>query len=148
LTIAVIAAIVFFSIHRCGSSTEPYTGSDGIPTEIRDDVSVPAAVATDGVTAAAAYDSSATHGVDHEHAPEWIQGNWHVDTDYGGITLKIEGHQVAETTGGQTSYGTFRYHNHRLVCEFGDGSTFEYRLDPDRQMIDAGDGLLMQKIDQ
>lgn len=82
-----------------------------------------------------------------ERAPSWIQGNWHVDTDYGGISLKIYGDNIAETSGGETSYGHFKYQNHRLYCDFGDNSLFVYRLVEETRQIDAGNGVLMEKLD-
>lgn len=84
---------------------------------------------------------------EQESAPEWIQGNWHVNTDYGGISLKIYGENIAETSGGETSYGRFKYQNDRLYCDFGDSQTFVYRLVRETQQIDAGNGLLMKKIE-
>ena len=82
-----------------------------------------------------------------EKAPSWIQGNWHVETDYGGISLKIHGKQIAETSGGETSYGKYRYQNHHLYCDFGDNNVFIYRLVEETHQIDAGNGILMQKMD-
>ncbi|MBM6994004.1 MAG: hypothetical protein I3J02_12220 [Prevotella sp.] len=82
-----------------------------------------------------------------ESAPSWIQGNWHVDTDYGGISLKIYGNNIAETSGGETSYGHYRYQNHWLYCDFGDNNVFVYRLVEETKQIDAGSGMLMRKID-
>ncbi len=83
----------------------------------------------------------------HEKAPSWIQGNWHVDTEYGGISLKIYGDNIAETSGGETSYGHYKYQNHRLYCDFGDNDVFVYRLVEESKQIDAGSGMLMKKIE-
>ncbi len=95
-------------------------------------------------TADSQYDNSAKR----EKAPKWIQGYWHVDTDFGGISLTIRGDYVVETSGGQTCSGHYRYQNHRLFCDFGDGKPFVYRLDEDSQSIDAGNGLMMKKVDR
>jgi phage FluMu protein Com len=81
-----------------------------------------------------------------EKAPAWIQGNWHVETDYGGISLKIHGKMIAETSGGETSYGKYRYQNHHLYCDFGDNNVFVYRLVEATHQIDAGNGILMEKV--
>lgn len=80
-----------------------------------------------------------------EETPQWVEGLWHADTEYGGIDVVISGNTVTETAGGETSRGTFRYRNNTLYCDFGDGETFEYRIDSDRQRIDAGCGLYMSK---
>lgn len=77
--------------------------------------------------------------------PEWVQGEWYVETDFGTITLVIDGDHITETSDGGTSRGTCRVGGGLLVCNFGDGETFTYRLDTDRHLIDAGEGLLMRK---
>ncbi len=82
-----------------------------------------------------------------EKAPQWIQGRWHVDTDFGGISLTIRGQYIVETSGGQTCSGKYRYQNHRLFCDYGDGKPFVYRLDEEKQRIDAGNGLMMEKAE-
>ena len=82
-----------------------------------------------------------------EKAPGWIQGNWHIETDYGGISLKIHGDQIAETSGGETAYGTYKYQAHRLYCDFGDNNEFVYKLVEESRQIDAGNGMLMRKAD-
>lgn len=81
-----------------------------------------------------------------EEMPEWVEGTWHADTDYGGIDVTISGNTIAETDGTETSKGTFHYSNNTLYCDFGDGQTFEYRVDPDKHCIDAGRGIYMAKI--
>lgn len=137
-TVALAMLVVVGVLVKCGSS-ESYTANDleisdtaASGTEV-DPVSMPTP----------SYDSSAAA----EKAPKWIQGNWHVDTDYGGISLKIHGDQVAETSGGETSYGSYKYQNHRLYCDFGDNEQFVYRLVEETRQIDAGNGLLMKKVD-
>lgn len=81
-----------------------------------------------------------------EKPPKWIQGTWYVKTDYGEIYLIIYGRKIAETSGGETSYGRFKYQNHYLYCNFGDNNIFVYRLVEETKQIDAGKGLLMRKI--
>lgn len=79
-------------------------------------------------------------------APSWIQGTWTYETEYGVIKLTVNGKKITESIGGKTVSGTFRYENRRLVCDFGDPDNITfYRLDTDRQQIDAGDGMLMEK---
>lgn len=80
-----------------------------------------------------------------EEMPEWVEGTWHADTDYGGIDVTISGNTIAETEGDETSKGTFHYSHNTLYCDFGDGQTFEYRLDPDKCRIDAGHSIYMDK---
>lgn len=80
-----------------------------------------------------------------EEIPHWVEGTWHADTEYGGIDVTINGNTITETAGDETSRGTFRYRNNTLYCDFGDGETFEYRIDSDRQRIDAGCGIYMSK---
>lgn len=82
-----------------------------------------------------------------EQAPEWVEGLWHVDTDYGGITVTIDGKRIMETTDGETSKGTFFYHDDALYCDFGDDKVFVYKLYPDKQCIDAGNGIIMEKVE-
>lgn len=81
-----------------------------------------------------------------EEMPQWVEGSWHADTDYGGIDVTISGNTIAETEGDETSKGTFYYRGNTLYCDFGDGETFKYRLDPDKHRIDAGRGIYMDKV--
>ena len=80
-------------------------------------------------------------------APKWVYGTWMVDTKYGQIKIVIRGNRITETSGGGTSSGTFVYDGGMLLCDFGDGNIFTYRLLEEEERIDAGDGLLMQKED-
>lgn len=85
---------------------------------------------------------------DDEVAPDWIEGTWHAYTDYGGIDVTISGRTISETTDGETSRGTFRYHDNALYCDFGDDDKpFVYRLYPDRKCIDAGNGIVMKRME-
>lgn len=139
LTVGVILALFFLIVYQCGGSSKSYTNDDVMVTDVTDSGAEAAQLAVPDP----AYDA----GARHVKAPRWIQGNWHVDTEYGGISVKIEGDHIAETSGGETSYGRFKYQNHRLYCDFGDGNMFVYRLDEERKAIDAGNGLLMKKIE-
>lgn len=79
-------------------------------------------------------------------APSWIQGTWTYGTDYGIIKLTINDKKITESIGDETVSGTFYYENRRLVCDFGDPNNITiYRLDTERQQIDAGNGMLMKK---
>ena len=52
----------------------------------------------------------------------------------------------ASSIDGEKSSGTFYYENRKLVCDFGDPNNIMiYRLDVERQQIDAGNGMLMTK---
>ncbi len=83
-----------------------------------------------------------------EAVPDWVEGSWHIYTDYGGIDVTISGHTITETTDGETCKGTFRYHANALYCDFGDDDKpTVYRLDRDHRYIDAGNGLLMQRME-
>ena len=61
--------------------------------------------------------------------------------------MKIHGDQIAETCGGKTTYGTYKYQDHRLYCDFGDNNEFVYTLAEESRQIDAGNGMLMKKVD-
>lgn len=79
-------------------------------------------------------------------APSWIQGTWTYGTDYGVIKLTINDKKITESIGDETVSGTFYYENRQLVCDFGDPNNITiYRLDTERQQIDAGNGMLMEK---
>ena len=82
-----------------------------------------------------------------EQVPEWVEGTWHAATDYGGITVTVEGKTISETTDGETCRGTFIYHDDALYCDFGDDNVFVYRLYPHKHCIDAGNGILMEKVE-
>ena len=80
-----------------------------------------------------------------EPIPEWLEGTWRVETEYGVITITIHGNKIAEESGGEISRGTFYYKEGRLFCDFGDGELAVRRLNMKRKCIDAGDGMLMEK---
>jgi hypothetical protein len=82
-----------------------------------------------------------------QEAPEWIQGNWHIDTDYGGINLNISGDRITESTNGETVSGRFKYQNHIIYGEFGDEGGFNYKVIEETHQIDCGDGMLMSKVE-
>ena len=84
--------------------------------------------------------------VHDEKTPDWIQGTWVVETDYGDITVKIRGKHISETSADKTIHGTYYYENQQLNCDYGDGSFFIYKVDVDGKRIDAGDGMYMHKV--
>lgn len=91
-------------------------------------------------------DTPAVSKRNKDAGPDWLQGTWVVNTDFGNITIIITDNKIIERSGGKTLSGTFYYTWSKLNCNFGDGKTFVYFLDEDRQLIDAGDGLFMRKI--
>lgn len=138
LFLAVVLLGCVLLIRQCGSSKSYSTDNINIDRAADSNIEtapIPAQTPS--------YDEEAAA----EKAPSWIQGNWHVETEYGGISLKIYGKQIAETSGGETSYGKYRYQNHHLYCDFGDNNVFVYRLVEETHQIDAGNGILMQKVD-
>ncbi len=134
---ACVAAVVVFTIYQCGDDTKSYTAESLQVAETVDDSGE--MISSDRT--APDYDPS----LGAEKAPAWIQGHWYVETDYGGISVQIRGTNISETSGGQTSRGTFRYQNHYLYCNFGNKDVFTYYLDETRKQIDAGNGMLMRK---
>lgn len=80
-----------------------------------------------------------------EPIPDWLEGAWRVETNYGVITITIHGNKIAEESGGEISRGTFYYKQGKLYCDFGDGELAIRRLNMKRKCIDAGDGMLMEK---
>ncbi|MBR5698844.1 MAG: hypothetical protein IKX44_09545 [Prevotella sp.] len=80
-----------------------------------------------------------------EPIPDWLEGAWRVETDYGVITITIHGNKIAEESGGEISRGTFYYRQGTLYCDFGDGELAKRHLDMKRKRIDAGEGMLMEK---
>lgn len=87
------------------------------------------------------------HKRNKDAGPDWLQGKWTIDTDFGNITIEITDNRITESSGNKTLSGTFYYTWSKLNCNFGDGKTFVYFLDEDRYLIDAGDGLFMEKIE-
>ncbi len=135
LCVLVIGAVIFLLMLQCDSE-EKYNTSPIVSSSSSNQGSVQAA------------DTQYDENAKREKAPKWIQGYWHVDTEFGGISLSIRGDRVVETSGGLTCSGRYRYQNHRLFCDFGDGKMFIYRLDEENRSIDAGDGLMMEKVDR
>lgn len=134
-----IALSLALIINQCGSSNSYTSDSLGMDDKYSNGIEIEPAKSAPPV-----YKEETPRG---SNGPSWIQGNWHVDTEYGGISLKIHGNNIAETSGGETSYGTFEYRNHRLYCDFGDNNTFVYTLVEETRQIDAGNGILMSKTD-
>ncbi len=137
LALITVIVLAFFLTHEC-SGNDDSTANLGI--EEVSDANVPA----EEDIATPAFDASAPE----EKAPAWIQGTWKVNTKYGGIMISIRDNRITETSAGETSHGTFRCQHRRLYCDFGNGETFVYRLDMKAHQIDAGQGLLMKKLDQ
>ncbi len=137
LGLLVVLVLAFLLTHECSGDND---SPKDLGIEEVSDANVPAVedVATP------AFDASAPE----EKAPSWIQGTWKVNTKYGGIMVSIRDNRITETSAGETSHGTFHYQHHRLYCDFGNGETFVYRLDMKAQQIDAGQGLMMKKLDQ
>lgn len=130
--------IVMFTLRGCWKDRK-YRENVVVISDTPTDVLRPSAVPNDRVPG---------RHTDAEKAPEWIQGTWYVKTDFGEIYITIRGNKIAETTGGDaTAYGTFYYTYSKLNCDFGDGKTFVYYLDEENELIDAGDGLLMKKLE-
>lgn len=141
----ILAGFIGWAVYYCSGSSKSYT-SDSVELTNDSDAGYAASEEVDDAEPAPAYEDSTKD----ERAPEWIQGTWHVNTDYGGITLRIHGEQVAETSVGETVYGHYRYQNHRLYCDFGAGdgnNDHVYTLKMDAKQIDAGAGLLMKKLE-
>lgn len=138
-------AIVFLAVRYCDSERH-YTAQD---VNVSDDTShqrgqAPLDAIQDEEQEADTATAEASSS--DEELPSWVEGSWHADTDYGGIDVTISGNTIAETEGDETSKGTFHYRGNTLYCDFGDGETFTYRLDPDKHRIDAGRGVYMDKV--
>lgn len=136
-----VAAVIALVVYYCSSDSDVSYTSDNVTLSNTADDSY-----DDDASPAPAYADS----TEDETAPDWIQGTWHIDTDYGGITLKVHGSRVAETSAGETVYGSYRYQHHRLYCDFGAGdgnNDHVYNLNMSTKQIDAGQGLLMKKIE-
>lgn len=136
--IAVVALLLFFFIRGCSGKDKSYRAADIVITETED-------VDMNRVEAQPSYPYEKT---DKENIPDWLQGTWSVNTDFGNITIKIKGNRITEKHGDKISSGMFYYTWSKLNCNFGDGKTFVYFLDEERQLIDAGDGLFMEKIER
>lgn len=137
---AALVILILIVIVRGCSRDESYSGADvENSTEVANSDAVPVVSASDRVQA----EREERAG----KSPSWIQGNWVYHTDYGVISVKIHGSHIAETSGGETSYGTFTYENGHLNCDFGDGSIIVYKLDEEHQQIDCGEGMLMKRVE-
>ncbi len=138
VTIAIAFVAIIIALLQCDAE-KSYTAETGTnvlsPSENRDQL--------EAVNTESHYDASAKH----EEAPKWIQGNWRVDTDFGGIGVKIKGRYLVETSGGETISGRFKYQNNTLFVDFGEREPAVYRLDEERHRIDAGSGLWMEKVE-
>ena len=79
-----------------------------------------------------------------EPIPDWLEGSWRMETNYGVITLVIHGNKLVEESGGQMSRGTFYYRKGKLYCDFGDGELTTYKVDLKKRQIGIDD-MLMEK---
>jgi hypothetical protein len=82
-----------------------------------------------------------------QEAPEWIQGNWRYNTQYGSIEVNISGDAITESANGETITGHFKYQDHVIYGNFGDGGSINYKLVESTHQIDCGNGMLMKKVD-
>ena len=137
-----IILLIVFLIHAC-SRKNSYTSRniENVPMIVNSDDGMAPTTSSSDDTSKDEFEE-----VHPEKAPEWIQGSWSVHTDYGPITITIKGNHIAETEDGETSYGTYYYQNHRLHCDFQHSSVMIFKLDEKKQRIDAGKGMLMDKI--
>lgn len=141
IVLVVLFIAVVFGIRSCNHRDKSYSADDVSNNEVIN--------ASDGSETApdtASVDKDDFSEVHAETPPKWIQGKWEVDTEYGGITLTVNGKKVIETAGGRTSKGTFYFEKGCLVCDYGDGSILIYKVDDERRMIDAGNGMFMHRV--
>lgn len=131
-------ALVLFGPHACHSE-ESYTSrdvSDYMPMGEIEELAVDS------------FDTSVTKE-DAKLTPKWVFGTWKVTTEYGTIEVRIADQWLRETSDGGTSHATFYYTPGQLNCSFPDDGrqvkTY-YRLDENKHLIDAGEGMWMTKI--
>ena len=82
-----------------------------------------------------------------QEPPQWLQGSWTVETPEGPINIFIKGNHIAESFKGETQSGTFYYSEGKIYCNFGNNEESIRNVDLQRQRIDAGGGLMMEKRD-
>ena len=139
--ILIVFLIIIFSTIRSCRSDKSY---------IAEDIYTSTTSAEDSDASTIVADSSSKDPfteIHPEKAPKWIQGTWSVETDFGSITVKINGDRISETSDGETAHGRFYYEASRLNCDYGDGSIIIYKLDETRRLIDAGDGMFMHRVE-
>lgn len=93
------------------------------------------------------FDTSVTKQ-DAKPTPDWVFGRWQMATEYGNIEVHIADNRITETSEGGTSHATFYYTPGQLNCFFPDDGHLVktyYRLDEDKHLIDAGEGMWMTK---
>ncbi len=78
--------------------------------------------------------------------PKWIEGRWMFRAEFFDIIIDIYGDSIIESECGHTSAGTYTYKNGKLICDFGNKSTFIYHLNFTEEAIDCGNGLIMRKV--
>lgn len=86
------------------------------------------------------------HSGDSGNMPEWIEGRWMYRAEFFDIIIDIYGDSIIENECGHTSAGTYTYKNGKLICDFGNKSTFIYHLNFTEEAIDCGNGLIMRKV--
>ena len=134
----VVLALLFFAFKSCDSDVV-YHGNGHVDSEEQDTTQQLGRE----IDQLSEDDFTKVHD---EKAPDWIQGTWVVETDYGDITVKIHGKHISETSANKTIHGSYYYENQQLNCDYGDGSFFIYKVDVDGKRIDAGDGMYMHKV--
>ena len=77
--------------------------------------------------------------VESEPTPDWLEGSWRVETEYGAVVVTIYGHHIVELDDGNESRGTFTYKDGKLKCNFFDGRPSYMRVDNRRQHLYYGD---------
>ena len=73
-----------------------------------------------------------------EVIPEWLNGTWVTETDYGEVFLHIEGNNITERTQKGVSRGTFFYNDGTLYCSFPENTSMTYKVDIHKKIIQQG----------
>ncbi|WP_146154264.1 zinc ribbon domain-containing protein [Prevotella sp. oral taxon 376] len=137
IALLALFALILFGPHA-GHSDESYVAEDaagGTTVEAIEEIPVDS------------FDTSVTKQ-DARPTPDWVFGRWQIATEYGNIEVHIADKWISETSDGGTSHATFYYTPGQLNCFFSDDGhqvkTY-YRLDEDKHLIDAGEGMWMTK---
>ena len=75
-----------------------------------------------------------------EPTPDWLEGSWRVETEYGAVV--VTGHHIVELDDGNESRGTFTYKDGQLKCNFFDGRPSYMTVDNRRHHLYYGDQLM------
>ncbi len=73
-----------------------------------------------------------------EVIPEWLNGTWVTETDYGEVFLQIKGNNITERTQKGASHGTFFYNDGTLYCSFPENTSMTYKVDIHKKIIQQG----------